>query len=285
MKMKTAMVFGAGAMGNGIAQVCATSGYKVYLCDINMEFAQRGWDGIAAGLAKQVAKGKTTQENMDAIMRRLIPCCDVSLCAEAQIILEAIVENTELKKNLYAQIEEHCADDAIIGTNTSFIPITKLAADLKKPERFVGIHFFNPVYAMKLVEVIKGELTSDTTMDTARAFVEEIRKEHVTILKDAPGFIVNRINFATYAEAYRVMEEGVASIEDIDKAMRLGLNHPMGPFELNDYGGLKTVQDCLATLYALTGDDRFRPVPALDDHVKKGELGKKTGKGWYDYTK
>lgn len=283
--MKKAMVFGAGAMGNGIAQVCATNGYQVYLCDINMEFAQRGWDGIKAGLDKQIARGKITEEAANEIMSRLIPCCDVSLCAEAEIILEAIIENEDIKKKLYAQIEEHCSDDAIIGTNTSFIPITKLAADMKKPERFVGIHFFNPVYAMKLVEVIKGEKTSEATMDAARAFVEEIRKEGVTILKDAPGFIVNRINFATYAEAYRVMEEGVASIEDIDKAIRLGLNHPMGPFELNDYGGLATVRDCLATLYALTGDERYLPVKALDEHVAKGELGRKTGKGWYDYTK
>ena len=283
--MKTAMVFGAGAMGNGIAQVCATNGYQVYLCDINMEFAQRGWDGIKAGLDKQIARGKITEEAANEIMGRLIPCCDVALCADAEIILEAIIENEDSKKKLYAQIEEYCSDDAIIGTNTSFIPITKLAADMNKPERFVGIHFFNPVYAMKLVEVIKGEKTSEATMDAARAFVEDIRKEGVTILKDAPGFIVNRINFATYAEAYRVMEEGVASIEDIDKAMRLGLNHPMGPFELNDYGGLATVRDCLATLYALTGDERYLPVKALDEHVAKGELGRKTGKGRYDYTK
>lgn len=281
--MKTAMVFGAGAMGNGIAQVCATNGYKVYLCDISMEFAQRGYNNIAAGFEKQISKGKMTREAADDILGRLIPCCDVSLAKEADIILEAIIENTDLKKKLYAQIEEVCSDDAIIGTNTSFIPITKLAADLRKPERFVGIHFFNPVYAMKLVEVIKGEKTSDATMDAARAFVEEIRKEHVTILKDAPGFIVNRINFATYAESYRVMEEGVASVEDIDKAIRLGLNHPMGPFELNDYGGLGTVRDCLATLYELTGDDRYRPVEALEELVKNGHLGRKTGKGWYDY--
>ena len=281
--MKTAMVFGAGAMGNGIAQVCATNGYKTYLCDISMEFAQRGFNNIAAGFEKQIAKGKMTKEAADDILGRLIPCCDVALAAEAEIILEAIIENTDLKKKLYAQIEEYCADTAIIGTNTSFIPITKLAADLRKPERFVGIHFFNPVYAMKLVEVIKGAATSDATMDAARSFVESIRKEHVTILKDAPGFIVNRINFATYAESFRVMEEGVASIEDIDKAIRLGLNHPMGPFELTDYGGLSTVRDCLKTLYELTGDDRYRPVPALDALVEAGHLGRRTGKGWYDY--
>jgi len=145
--MKKAMVFGAGAMGSGIAQVCATNGYQVYLCDVNMEFAQRGWDNIKAGLDRQLAREKMTQEAADELMARLIPCCDISLASEADIILEAIVENVELKKDLFKKIEEYCSDDTIIGTNTSFIPITKLAEDLKKPERFIGIHFFNPVYA------------------------------------------------------------------------------------------------------------------------------------------
>lgn len=281
--MSTVMVFGAGAMGSGIAQVCAANGYRVFLCDVSMEFARKGYDNIAAGLAKQVTKGKMTQEAADELLGRLTPCCDVALAAEADIILEAIVENTESKKALFAQVESYCSDTALIGTNTSFIPITVLSADMKAPERFVGIHFFNPVYAMKLVELICGEKTSAETLERAKAFVESIGKESVTVLKDAPGFIVNRINFATYAEAYRCMQEGVASIEDIDKAMRLGLNHPLGPFELNDLGGLQTVQACLATLYALTGDERYLPVPELDAHVANGELGRKTGKGWYEY--
>lgn len=277
------MVFGAGAMGSGIAQACATNGYQVYLCDVNMKFAMNGYENIKAGLDKQVARGKMTQEAMDELMGRLTPCCDVSLAAKADLIMEAIVEDVELKKRLFSQIEEYCSEKTIIGTNTSFIPITKLSEDMKNPERFIGIHFFNPVYAMKLVEIIRGEKTNDDTVNKAEEFVKEIKKESVLILKDAPGFIVNRINFATYAEAYRVMEEGVASIEDIDKAIKLGLNYPMGPFELNDFGGLQTIQACLKTLYELTGDERFRPVAALDEHVAKGELGRKTGKGWYDY--
>jgi len=282
---KTIMVLGAGYMGSGIAQVCATGGYRVLFWDVTQELAEKGKAGIDAGLVKQVARGKLTEERRQEILDNLIPCTEVERASEAELVIEVVVENLEIKKALYARIEPHCSDTTIIGTNTSFIPITKLAEDLKKPERFIGLHFFGPVYAMKLLEIIRGEKTSDETVAYAQAWAPTIGKESVLVNNDAPGFIVNRINFATYAEAYRVMQEGVASIEDIDKALRLGLNHPMGVFDLNDYGGLNTVRDCLAVLYELTGDERFKPVPELDKLVAEGHLGRKTGKGWYDYTK
>ena len=283
--MRTIMVLGAGTMGSGIAQVCATSGYRVYFWDLTRELAQRGKDGIDAGLIKQVQRGKMTEEKRQEILNNLIPCTDHALAAEAELVIEVVVENVEIKKALFAKIEPYCREDAIIATNTSFIPITKLSEDMAHPERFIGLHFFAPVYAMKLLEIIRGEKTSDETVAWARAWAETIGKESVLINVDAPGFIVNRINFATYAEAFRVMQEGVASIEDIDKALRLGLNHPMGVFELTDYGGLKTLQDCFAVFYELTGDERYLPVPEVDERVARGELGRKTGKGWYDYSK
>jgi len=283
-EIKTVMVCGAGYMGSGIAQVSANAGFKTFLWDITQELAEKGKAGIDAGLQKQVARGKMTEEKRKALLDNLIPTTEHSKAAEADLVIEVVLENIEIKKSLYAKLEPFMADDAVMATNTSFIPITMLAADLKHPERFVGLHYFGPVYAMKLVEIIRGKETCDDVVEAGKVYVNAIGKEYVLVNKDDPGFIVNRINFATYAEAYRVMEEGIASIEDIDKAMRLGLNHPMGPFELNDYGSLSTVRDCLKVLHDLTGDDRYRPVPALDEHVAKGELGRKTGKGWYDYT-
>ena len=283
--MKTIMVIGAGTMGSGIAQVCATYGNRVLLMDVNAEYAERAKAGIDAGLVKQVSKGKLTEEGRQAILDNLVICTEHEKAAEADLVIEVVIEDIGVKKALYAKVEPFMKDEAILATNTSFIPITKLAEELKKPERFIGLHFFAPVYAMKLLEIIRGEKTSDETAKWAEEWAPTIGKESVMINKDAPGFIVNRINFATYAEAYRVMQEGVASIEDIDKALRLGLNHPMGVFELNDFGGLATLRDCLAVFYDLTGDERYLPVPELDEHVAKGELGRKTGKGWYDYTK
>ena len=283
--MRTIMVLGSGFMGSGIAQQYATYGFRVYLFDISIELASRGKAMIEAGLVKQVNRGKLKEERKREILDNLIPCIKMECAGECELLIEAVNENIDVKKNLYGVIEPFMRDDTILATNTSFIPITKLAEDLKKPERFVGMHFFGPVYAMKLVEIIRGEKTSDETVAMAQKYSAEIGKESVLVNKDSPGFIVNRINFATYAEAYRVMQEGIASIEDIDKAMRLGLNHPLGPFELNDMGSLSTVKDCLAILYELTEDERFKPVAELDEHVAKGELGVKTGKGWYTYPK
>lgn len=280
--MKKIVVCGAGVMGSGIAQVCAKAGYEVALWDLTDELAQKGKNGIAEGLEKQIARGKMTAEEKDELLANLHPTSDLSCARDADLVMEVVLENPKIKKDLYAKLEMVCRDDAIIGTNTSYIPITSLAMDLKHPERFLGLHFFNPVYAMKLLEVIRGEKTSNETFAKALEWAPTIGKTAVAV-NDAPGFIVNRLNKALQVEAMRLMHEGVASCEDIDKAARLGLNHPMGPFEMMD-GNLELTYTCLNLLVELTGDERFKPIPELEEHIRKGEFGRRTGKGWYDYT-
>ena len=281
--MKNIMVCGAGAMGSGIAQVSAAAGYKVYLWDLTTEIAQNSKNKIAAGLDRQIAKGKMTEEAKEALLNNLIPCCDFAMAADADLIMEAVPENIEIKKSTYAKLEQYCRPDAIIGTNTSYIPISTLAEDLQHPERFLGMHFFNPVYAMKLLEIIRGEKTGDAAYEAALAFAPTIGKTPVSVKKEVPGFIVNRLNKAVQAEAMYLLQEGVASVEDIDKAAKLGLNYPMGPFEMMD-GNLELTYTCLKLLYELTGQERFRPIQELEEHIAAGEFGRRTGKGWYDYS-
>lgn len=280
--MKTIVVCGVGVMGSGIAQVSAKAGYSVWMYDLSDELAQHSKNNIAAGLEKQLAKGKISQTEKDELLANLVPTSDLSCVADADLVMEAVLENPTIKKALYKKIEESCRPDTIIGTNTSYIPITSLASEMKHPERFLGLHFFNPVYAMKLLEVIRGEKTSNETYQMATAWGESIGKTIVTV-NDAPGFVVNRLNKALQIEALRLLHEGVASIEDIDKAAKLGLNHPMGPFELMD-GNLELTYTCCNLLAELTGDERYRPTPELEDHIRKGEFGRRTGKGWYNYT-
>lgn len=281
--MEKVMVCGAGTMGGGIAQVCANAGYAVWMYDLTEEFASGGKTKIAAGLTRQVEKGKLTETQKQTLLDRLHPTCDVGCAKDADIILEAVLEVRETKQELYARLEQACRPDAIIGTNTSYIPITSLAADMKHPERFLGMHFFNPVYAMKLVEIIRGEKTCDCAFEMAHAFAVSIGKTPVCVKKEIPGFIVNRLNKAVQAEAMYLLHEGVATVEDIDLAAKLGLNYPMGPFEMMD-GNLELTYTCLNELVELTGEERFRPIPELTQLVEEGHLGRKTGKGWYDYT-
>ncbi len=281
--MKKIVICGAGVMGSGIAQVCAKAGYTVMLWDLTTELAQKGINGIAAGLEKQVARGKCTAEEKDSLLANLTPTDDISCVKDADFIMEVVLENAKIKKDLYEKIEAICREDAIIGTNTSYIPISSLADGLKHPERFLGVHFFNPVYAMKLVEVIRGDKTCNEVFDAIMEFVPTIGKSSVAVNKDAPGFIVNRLNKALQAEAMRLLHEGVASVEDIDKSAKLGLNYPMGPFEMMD-GNLELTYTCLKELYELTGDERYNPIPELEAHIQAGEFGRRTGKGWYDYT-
>ena len=283
MEIKKIVVCGAGVMGGGIAQVCANAGYEVWMYDLKDEYAQGGKNKIAAGLEKQIARGKMTEEQKDALLSRLHPTADIACAADAQLVIEAVLENIQVKKDLFAKLEAVCPADTIIGTNTSYIPISTLAGDMVHPERFLGMHFFNPVYAMKLLEIIRGEKTDDATFEVALAFAPTIGKTPVSVKKEVPGFIVNRLNKAVQAEAMYLLQEGVASVEDIDKAAKLGLNYPMGPFEMMD-SNLELTYTCLKLLYEMTGQERFRPIQELEDHIAAGEFGRRTGKGWYDYS-
>ncbi len=283
MNIKKIVVCGAGVMGGGIAQVCAAAGYDVSIYDLTKEIAIAGKSKIAAGLEKQVARGKMTEENRNKLISNLTATDNLECVKDADLIIEAVLENPQVKKDLYAQIEELCSPTAIIGTNTSYILITQLAENLKHPERFLGMHFFNPVYAMKLLEVIRGEKTSDEVFNAVLEFAPTIAKLPVSVKKEIPGFIVNRLNKALQVEAMRLLHEGVASVEDIDTAVKYGLNYPMGPFEMMD-GNLELTHTCLNLLYEMTGEERFKPTEELIAHIIAGEFGRRTGKGWYDYT-
>ena len=282
--MKQVMVLGSGFMGSGIAQVCAAGGLDVLLWDLERSLVEKSIAKIAAGLDARVTKGKETVERQKEILSHLSPTTDLKDAAKAELIIEVVVEDDAIKHKVLSEVESYAPESAYLATNTSYIPITSLAASLKRPERFIGLHFFGPVPAMKLLEIIRGSQTSDETLEMALAFAQQIGKTSVVVNKDTPGFVVNRINAAMRLEAYHIYHEGIASIPDIDNAMRLGLNHPMGPFELNDMSGLELGLSGLETMLRRTGEERWRPEPEVYERVERGELGRKTGKGWYDYS-
>lgn len=283
MEVKSIMVVGAGFMGAGIAQVAAQAGYKVHLYDIAPAAVEKGIAGIKKILGKNVDKGKLAQADMDAALARIISSTKLEDAQDCELVIEAVFENFELKKEIFQKLDEICKPEAVLATNTSSIPITKIAAAVKRPDKFIGMHFFSPVPVMKLCEIIRGIKTSDDAVQITMEAAQKMGKVTV-ISKDVPGFIVNRINAAFRNEAYRCMEEGVATIEDIDKAIKAGLNHPMGPFELADFVGLDVGFNVASTLYAGYKDARFAPNATLEKLNISGDLGRKTGKGWYDYT-
>ena len=282
--MKTIMILGSGYMGSGIAQVCANAGYEVLLWDLETSLIEKGIRKIAAGLDARIAKGKETFEHKNELLGNIHATTNLEDAAKADFVIEVVVENFEIKENLLRELEQYVSADTFIGTNTSYIPITHLAEGLQRPKNFLGTHFFGPVPAMKLLEIVRGEKTSDAAVEAAQEFAEQIGKNPIVVQKDSPGFIVNRINAAIRMEAYRCYHEGLASIEDIDIAMKLGLNHPMGPFELNDLSGIEVGLSGLETLYQSFQDERWRPIPEAYERVQKHELGRKTGIGWYDYS-
>lgn len=283
MKIKCVGVVGAGQMGAGIAQVAAEAGYDVLLSDRTMEIAERGKAGIAKLLARAADKGRLRAADADAALARIACVADHAAFAPADLVIEAASEREEIKRAIFASIAPLLRDHAILATNTSSIPITRLAQEARDPARFVGVHFFNPVPVMGLVELIRGLATSDETLAVVEAFGRSLGKE-IVHSSDAPGFIVNRVLMPMLNEAAVALGEGVATIRDIDTACRLGLNHPMGPLTLADFIGLDTCLDIINVLHTSTGDPRFRPAPLLVKYVEAGWVGKKSGRGFYDWT-
>jgi len=282
MHLKTVGVVGAGQMGSGIAQVAAQAGYDVVLVDIKDEFVQKGLAGIDKSLGKLAEKGVLTKEAATAARARIHSATHNSALAKCDLVVEAVVENVEVKRRLFAELDGLVGPQCILASNTSSIPITLLAAATKRPDRFIGMHFMNPVPLMKLVEVIRGADTSDATVAAVVEAGRQMGKE-VHSCRDFPGFVSNRVLMPMINEAIFCLHEGVATAQDIDAIMKLGMNHPMGPLALADFIGLDTCLSILNVLHEGFKDPKYRPCPLLVQKVQAGHLGKKVGKGFYQY--
>lgn len=282
-EMKTVMVIGAGFMGAGIAQVTAAAGYAVLLWDVKEEYIQNSLNKMADSLSARVAKGKMTDIAKVELLGKIKPVTDLEAAKGADLVIEAVVEDRKVKGDIFKECDKFCPKHTILASNTSAIPISTLANSTIRGDRFIGTHFFSPVPVMKLVEIVRGLKTSSETCEVIKAFIASIGKTGV-IVKDGPGFLVNRVMHAFRNEVFNCLEEGVASLEDIDTAIKLGLGHPMGPFELNDFAGLDIGLATIETLWENYKDPKWRPYLTVRRLVEAGELGRKTGKGWYDYT-
>ncbi|MCJ7521653.1 MAG: 3-hydroxyacyl-CoA dehydrogenase NAD-binding domain-containing protein [Dehalococcoidia bacterium] len=283
--MKKVCVLGAGIMGNGIVQVAAQAGLEVTMRDIEDRFLENGMNAIKSSLARMVKKEKISQAESDAAVTR-IKCTTglVEAVKGVDVVIEAIPEIMSLKIETYKIIDDVCPEHVIFASNTSGLSITEIASSTNRPERFIGMHFFNPVPMMQLVEIVKGYKTSDETVDAIRELSTKMGKESI-VVTDTPGFATSRLIGVLQNEAIHAYAEGIASAEDIDKGMRLGMNHPMGPLQLADFVGLDTVLHVMENLYTEYGDPKYRPPLLLRQMVRAGHLGRKTGKGFYDYNK
>lgn len=282
MSIQQIMVIGAGQMGSGIAQVCAMAGYDVVLHDMKDEFVQKGIGTIQKNLSRQVEKSRIDESEKEAILSRLTPSISLENASNADLVIEAVVENMDVKTQLFKMLDQYAPAHAILASNTSSLPITEIAAATERPEKVIGMHFMNPVPVMKLVEIIRGLQTSDDVYETIESVSKKLQKVPVEV-NDFPGFISNRILMPMINEAIFAVYEGVATPEAVDEIMKLGMNHPMGPLTLADFIGLDTCLYIMETLHEGFGDDKYRPCPLLRKYVKAGWLGKKTGKGFYSY--
>jgi 3-hydroxybutyryl-CoA dehydrogenase len=282
IEVKTVGVIGAGQMGSGIAHVCACAGFEVRIHDVSEERINAGLATVNGNMARQVAKGTISEEKRQQALQRIKPAPRYEGLGECDLVIEAATENEEVKRKIFSALSPNLKPDALIATNTSSISITRLAASTDRPERFIGIHFMNPVPVMQLVELIRGIATDEATFESARVFIDKLGKT-TTVAEDFPAFIVNRILLPMINEAIYTLYEGVGSVDAIDTAMRLGANHPMGPLQLADFIGLDTCLSVMQVLHEGLADSKYRPCPLLVKYVEAGWLGRKAKRGFYDY--
>jgi 3-hydroxybutyryl-CoA dehydrogenase len=282
MAIEKVFIVGSGLMGGGIAQVCAQSGIQVFINDVSQEILNRALKNISWSVGKFIEKGKV-KENLENVMGRIQTGTDFTAAAQADLAIEVVFEKLDLKQEIFRKLDEICRPEAFLASNTSAIPITELATVTKRPEKVLGLHFFSPAPMMEAVEVIKGALTTDETVSMGKEFVLKIGKEPIVVNRDVAGFLINRINYPSTIEAMRMVEEGVGTVEDIDKGLRLASGRRMGIFETGDMVGLDVTYNALMSMYHETGDPRWFPPMILRRKIKAGHLGRKTGRGWYEY--